>query len=209
MSSSDIPRWAFPSTRAAFSTEAHPAPAKNEPLLQRSSPIRRQLLGAMGALSRADNKMYLFPATADQVPLKAWAEAQTHDALAGHLSRLFSEQRTQASRRGGDARAEGGKPPSVEPAAAACPPTPGGALQSGVLIFGGWLAGSVWLLIASLRKRRAPGAAQGARPARPLAFLSPLSATFSTTTHTHTKTFAYRTKKLNFVRTAKKKTKVV
>ena len=73
---SDIPRWAFPSTRAAFSTEAHPDPAKNEPLLQRSSPIRRQLLGAMGDLSRADNKMYLFPATADQVPLKAWAEAQ-------------------------------------------------------------------------------------------------------------------------------------
>jgi ectoine hydroxylase-related dioxygenase (phytanoyl-CoA dioxygenase family) len=71
-----IPRWAFPSTRASLSTAAHPDPAKNEPLLRRSSPIRRQLLGAMGDLSRPDNKLFLFPATEAQVPLKAWAESQ-------------------------------------------------------------------------------------------------------------------------------------
>ena len=43
-----IPRWVRPSHRGNFSTEQHPNPALDRQLLSSCSPVRRQLLGAMG-----------------------------------------------------------------------------------------------------------------------------------------------------------------
>ncbi len=69
-----IPRWVRPSCYM----EQDPA------LLARSSPIRRQLLGAMGDLSHplgkdpvsSPSSQYWFSDDWENVPLKAWAEAQ-------------------------------------------------------------------------------------------------------------------------------------
>ena len=69
-----IPRWVRPSHRGNFSTAGHPDPARNGPLLARSSPVRRQLLGAMGDGSALEASQFWFPRDAAQLPLKQWAQ---------------------------------------------------------------------------------------------------------------------------------------
>ena len=69
-----VPRWFRPSFRGTFRNIAN-----DQTLLERSSPIRRQLLGHMGDLSEdglpRNSPLYLFPQNDEQVPLKTWAEA--------------------------------------------------------------------------------------------------------------------------------------
>ena len=72
-----VPRWVRPSHRGNFSTAEHPDPARNASLLARCSPVRRQLLGAMG--DRPDPpeaSHFWFPRDAAQVPLRRWAETR-------------------------------------------------------------------------------------------------------------------------------------
>ena len=71
-----IPRFMRPSHRGNFSTTDHPDPARNTALLASSSPVRRQLLGAMGDLSPPIGSHFWFPRDKEQLPLKAWAEGR-------------------------------------------------------------------------------------------------------------------------------------
>jgi hypothetical protein len=56
-------------------TETRPTDAAlNTELIANSSPVRRQLLGAMGDLTPPSSSLYWFPQSDEQLPLKAWAE---------------------------------------------------------------------------------------------------------------------------------------
>jgi hypothetical protein len=78
-----VPRWVRGSFRGALSTDACPDPTDDAALMATSSPVRRQLLGAMGDLSAPREAHYWFPSSDEQVPLKAWAEEQLQKAGSG------------------------------------------------------------------------------------------------------------------------------
>eukprot|EP01051_Picozoa_sp_SAG22_P006311 SAG22_NODE_407_length_10957_cov_5.081691_4_plen_453_part_00 len=86
-----VPRWVRPSFRGVFSTAAFPDPAGNAGLLERCSPIQRQLLGAMGDLTPPASSLYWFPQSEAQVPLKRWYEAR---ALSVRNQRTEAVQRS-------------------------------------------------------------------------------------------------------------------
>jgi len=110
-----VPRWIRPSHRGNFSTSTNPDPAYDKELLKKSSPVRRQLLGAMGDLSPLDTSQYWFPHHAEQLPLKQWVKGQqTEDTphrwgVTGHgvsFSRvLFNAQALSLDERIKEARA--------------------------------------------------------------------------------------------------------
>ena len=107
---------------------------------------------------------------------KSWAEMQTHEASAKAFDTLFEEQRRRSAAKQppSPARPASSSTPSAtnddgvssnEPS----PPCPhaGGALRSGMLVFGGWIAGSVWLFIAGMRRRVAAPPAAAASSVKP------------------------------------------
>jgi hypothetical protein len=78
-----VPRWVRPSFRGVFSTADFPDPALNKALLERCSPVQRQLLGAMGDLTPTSSSLYWFPEREAQVPLKQWYEERAQTANGG------------------------------------------------------------------------------------------------------------------------------